>query len=108
MTKRGVVGLMVAVLALVAGGVVRVESQAPRRDAEAQDMRLVGHHDLQARSAYQPLVHQQGGKFIAYVGHHGGRRLNPLTGAMELNGTSILDVTDATRPQMLAHIPGAP
>jgi TRAP-type C4-dicarboxylate transport system substrate-binding protein len=108
MTKRGVVGVVLAVLALVAGGVARVESQAPGRTAEARDMRLVGHHDLQARSAYQPLVHQQGGRFIAYVGHHGGRRMNPLTGAVELNGTSILDVTDPAHPQYLAHIPGAP
>ena len=33
-----------------------------------------------ARSAYQPLVHKQGDRFIAYIGHHGGRRCNPLTG----------------------------
>src|SRR2546421_8159065 len=97
---------LVAATLLVAGGVALAlaQSAAP----EAQNMRLVGQHDLQARSAYQPLVHKQGDRFIAYVGHHGGLRRNPLTGRDELNGTSILDVTDARAPRYLAHIPGAP
>src|SRR5688572_1900515 len=105
MTSRDVVAFAVGVLMLLSGGVARVASQAPGRDAEARDMRLVGHHDLQGRSAYQPLVHHQGGRFIAYVGHHGGNRLNPLTGVGEPSGTSILDVTDPARPRYLAHIP---
>ena len=49
--------------------------------AEAKDMALVGFNDLQARSAYQPVIHHQGNRFIAYIGHHGGSALNPLTGA---------------------------
>jgi hypothetical protein len=76
--------------------------------AEARDMRQVGHDGLQARSAYQPLVHKQGARWIAYVGHHGGRKLNPLTGQLEDSGTSILDVTDPRAPRYLHHIPGAP
>ena len=32
--------------------------------------------------------------------------LNPVTGAREFNGTSILDVTDPRAPRYLAHIPG--
>jgi hypothetical protein len=36
--------------------------------AEARDMALVGYHDLQARSAYQPLVREQNGRWIAYIG----------------------------------------
>ena len=75
--------------------------------ASAHDMRLVGQHDLQARSAYQPLIHKQGERFIAYIGHHGGQRPNPLTGKIESNGTSVVDVTDPRAPQYLAHIPGA-
>jgi hypothetical protein len=71
-------------------------------------MELVGHDDLQGRSAYQPSIHQQRGHFIAYVGHHGGRARNPLTGADEDNGTSIVDVTDPAQPRYLAHIPGPP
>jgi len=80
---------------------------AAAQQAEQHDMRLVGQDDLQARSAYQPVIQRQGNRWIAYVGHHGGRRLNPLTGQMELNGTSIVDVTDPSRPRYLHHIPGA-
>lgn len=75
---------------------------------EKSNMELVGSHDLQARSAYQPLVHPQGNRWIAYIGHHGGKMRNPLTGADEDNGTSILDVTDPRAPRLLAHIPGEP
>ena len=70
-------------------------------------MELVGWSDLQGRSAYQPLVHKQGDRFIAYIGHHGAAVLNPLTGKQEDNGTSILDVTNPKQPKYLAHIPGA-
>src|SRR5213592_2526986 len=73
---------------------------------ERHDMELVGSHDLQGRSAYQPLVHKQGDRWIAYVGHHGGLLPNPLTGKQENNGTSILDVTNPKQPRLLAHIPG--
>src|SRR5207245_152300 len=79
--------------------------------SEAKDMALVGFHDLQARSAYQPLVREQNGRWILYVGHHGGtdsvaKPMNPLTGAAEFNGTSIVDVTDPAAPRYLAHLPG--
>src|SRR3954447_6690783 len=78
---------------------------------EAKDMRLVGMNDLQARSAYQPTIHKQGDRTIAYIGHHGGtpeapKPMNPLTGQAEFNGTSIVDVTDPSKPKYLFHIPG--
>ena len=92
--------LMVAFLLVMTG----VGAAQP---AEQRDMSLVGQDDLQARSAYQPVIQRQGSRWIAYVGHHGGRRLNPLTGQMELNGTSIVDVTDPSHPRYLHHIPGA-
>ena len=76
--------------------------------ASASNMALLGHHDLQGRSAYQPLIHAQGGRWIAYVGHHGGKSVNTLTGQAEDNGTSILDVSDPRSPRYLAHIPGEP
>jgi hypothetical protein len=76
--------------------------------AAASNMALVGQHDLQGRSAYQPLVHAQGARWIAYVGHHGSNVLNPLSGQREDSGTSILDVTDPRAPRYLAHIPGEP
>src|SRR4051794_28528093 len=57
------------------------------------------------------LVHQQDGRWIAYVGHHGGvpgaeKPVNPLTRQPEFNGTSLIDVTDPAHPKYLAHIPG--
>jgi len=76
--------------------------------ARASNMDLVGYNDLQARSAYQPVIQKQGARWIAYVGHHGGEQPNPLTGKSEPNGTSIVDVTDPRRPVYLAHIPGEP
>ena len=73
--------------------------------AEAWNMALVGHHDLQARSAYQPLVHAYGDRRILFVGQHAGEAVNPETGLTETNGLSILDVTDPTSPTMLTHLP---
>jgi hypothetical protein len=73
-----------------------------------KNMRLLGFHHLQARSAYQPWIHQDPntGRWIAYIGHHDGSSLNRLTGEEEPNGTSILDVTNPRRPRLLHHIPG--
>ena len=83
---------------------VTAGNPAPR----SHNMRLVGTNDLQARSAYQPIVHQHpDGRFIAYIGHHNGSAPNPLNGgAIEPNGVSIVDVTDPARPVYLHHIPG--
>ena len=81
---------------------------AAQQKAEKNNMELVGYNDLQARSAYQPTIHRQGQRWIAYVGHHGGSQLNPLTGKQENNGTSIVDVTDPKQPKYVAHIPGEP
>ncbi|HUH83882.1 MAG TPA: hypothetical protein VLX85_04695 [Stellaceae bacterium] len=71
----------------------------------------MGYNDLQGRSAYQPTIHHQGDRWIAYIGHHGGTDeipdpVNPLTGKAEPNGTSIVDVTDPAHPKYLKHIPG--
>ena len=76
--------------------------------SSAQNMVLLGHDDLQGRSSYQPVVRENRGRWIAYVGHHGGKKLNPLTGREEDNGTSIVDVTDPRKPRYLAHVPGEP
>lgn len=78
---------------------------------------LKAHISLQSRSAYKGHVQQQGDRYIAYIGHHGfdqsggggeegaGIVLNPMTGEMEPNGTSIVDVTDPTNPVYLKHLP---
>jgi hypothetical protein len=94
--------LSIAILVLLCGSV------AAQQRAERNNMDLVGYNDLQARGAYQPTIHKQGDRWIAYVGHHGGSQLNPLTGQMEHNGTSIVDVTNPKQPKYLAHIPGEP
>ena len=73
---------------------------------EARNVRRIGFHDLAARSAYQPTIKRQGDRWIAYIGSHGGRSVNPLNGQLEENGTSILDVTDPRTPRLLHHIPG--
>src|SRR5437870_7451035 len=80
-----------------------------------ENMKLVGFDDLQNRSAYQPVVQRYpGNRYILFVGHHAlgndpvtGARLpsfNPLTGVNELNGTSIVDVTDPKKPKYLFHL----
>jgi hypothetical protein len=91
---------------LVTLGIVCGVPAVAQHAAEQRDMALVGHDDLQARSAYQPTIHRQGTRWIAYIGHHGGQKRNPLTGKDEPNGTSIVDVTDPKKPRYLAHIPG--
>jgi hypothetical protein len=102
-------GVMAALLALALP--VTAQQQKVGAQPEAMNMRLVGYNDLQARSAYQPTVHKQGDRYIAYIGHHGGTRdipkpINKLTGQEEFNGTSIVDVTDPADPKYLKHIPG--
>lgn len=87
---------------LLAAGLAALAAQAH----EARDMQLVGTHTLQGRSAYQPVIHRVGERWIAFIGHHGGRAVNPLTKVTEENGTSILDVTDPRAPALVAHIPG--
>ena len=85
-----------------------IAAAAQPQKEEKNNMQVVGYNDLQARSSYQPTIHQQGQRWIAYIGHHGGSQPNPLTGKQEDNGTSILDVTDPAHPRYLAHIPGEP
>jgi hypothetical protein len=70
------------------------------------NMRVEGFNDNQARPIYQPLIVNQNGREIFYAGNLAGSSLNPLTGAVESNGTSIIDVTDVHRPKFLYHIPG--
>jgi hypothetical protein len=95
--------------ASIMGAAIAIAATASAQDItkpEAHNMRLVGYSDLQARTAYQPVIQRQGNLWIAYVGHHGDKKTNPLNGRMEDNGTSIVDVTDPKNPKYLAHIPG--
>jgi hypothetical protein len=96
------------VVGLAAGAALFGAAPAGAQLAESSNMALVGSHDLQGRTAYQPVIQHQGERWIAYVGHHGDYLPNPMTGKQEHNGTSILDVTDPTLPKLIAHIPGEP
>ena len=64
----------------------------------------LGHSDLQGRVVYQTTVHTQGNRVIAYTGHFNGKMKNPMTGNVETNGTSIVDVTDPRHPKYLKHL----
>ena len=103
-------GLLVLGWALCgfAGAQTTQPPSAIQKKARASNMDLVGYNDLQNRSAYQPIVQKQGDRWIAYIGHHGGEGLNPLTGKTEPNGTSIVEVTNPKQPKYLFHIPGEP
>ena len=98
-------GALAAPLLALAQGAAQVGTQVGTQP-EALNMRLVGYSDLQARTAYQPTIQKQGRRWIAYIGHHGDKKLNPMSGKVEDNGTSIIDVTDPKAPRYLAHIPG--
>src|SRR5262245_1093537 len=112
MTKVRSAGLWVACVLVAGCQTATIETGSRPYEAgkaEAKDMRLGGFSPLQRRSADQPVIHQQGGRWIAYIGHHGGKpKQNPLSGRMENNGTSVVDVTDPANPRYIAHIEGQP
>ncbi len=95
-----------ALTIVITATILVAASAAAQSPARQSNMELAGYNDLQARSAYQPVIQKQGDRWIAYIGHHAGVQLNQLTGQQEQNGTSIVDVTDPSRPRYLAHIPG--
>ena len=90
----------------------------------AQNVRLVGYHDLQGRQALQVTTRSdaKNGNWV-YVGLQPNVRsaptpgddaggvneatLNPITGAKEINGTALIDITDPAKPTMKWHIPGS-
>jgi hypothetical protein len=105
---NSVLCLLSSVLWLLA---LAVPAPAQRRP-DAENMKLLGFNDLQGRSAAAAVIHQQNGRWLAYIGHDGGkdaddRPRDPLTRRREANGTSILDVTDPRHPRYLHHIPGS-
>src|SRR6202521_377260 len=111
LTRNAYGMFLVCALFVSAGVPASAQMQKVGDPPEASTMRLVGYDDRQARSAYQPTIHRQGERFIAYIGHHGGservpKPVNPLTGQAEFSGTSILDVTDPAHPKYLSHIAG--
>ena len=109
--SRSSIGSSIVTVALfIAGcdappGNADMPAAAEGTSPDAHNMRLVGFHDLQARSAYQPVVHAYGDRRILFVGLHAGEAMNPDTGELEVNGMSILDVTDPSTPVLLRHVP---
>jgi len=87
---------------LPTGGAQETAAGAP---PEALNVRLVGHHDLQGRSAYHPIPHRYGDRVVFFAGHHAGEALNAQTDQVEVNGMSVLDVTDPSAPVLLHHEP---
>ena len=103
-------GPVIPTIALTGSGAGTAIQEVPPKPSDQQsewNMALVGHSDLQGRSAYQPIIINENGREIAYVGHHTGTAMNPLTGVVEPNGTSIIDVTDPANPKYLSHITGS-
>ncbi len=81
----------------------------------AENVHLVGYNDLQGRQSLQLTTRSgaENGNWV-YVGHQPNRRpnsenegqLNHLTGELEINGTSLIDITDPAKPTLKWHIPG--
>jgi hypothetical protein len=46
-----------------------VQEAVGRQAAESKNMSLVGHHNLKGRSAYQPVIQEQNGRWLAYIRH---------------------------------------
>jgi len=93
--------------ALVAAACTGSAMAQVSQSGEQKNMRRVGHTDLQGRPAYQPnTIVYPDGRTIAFVGTHGGSKPNPLNGgAVEFNGTMIVDVTRPNQPIEKFHIP---
>ena len=69
-------------------------------------MKVVGFSDNQGRpSSDDGWIENQNGRYILYMTNSPGAGLNPLTGKIENNGTSLIDVTDPAKPVFVHHIP---
>src|SRR5690348_276831 len=99
----------------IAGSSIAAMAAQPVTSPAAPDshnIQWLGHADLQGRTAYQPTLHTQvyngQNHVFLYVGHFGNQPpiADPTSGgALESNGTSIVDVTSPTHPVQIAHIP---
>src|SRR3954464_5722224 len=105
--------LAAALVALTAGEALAKDRDdrppAISQSGEQRNMRRVGHVDLQGRPSYQPnVIVYPDGKTIAFAGTHSSPapKPNPLNGgALEANGTMIIDVTNPAHPVEKFHIP---
>lgn len=108
MTRTGLTAAALSCMSIGAAFAQDTPAISQRSDEmtlASRNMVLAAHDDLQGRSAYHAVTHRQDGRWYLYIGHHAGEALNPLTGRVEQNGTSIVDVTDPHQPIYVAHIP---
>jgi hypothetical protein len=106
--------LAVAIAAVAIGGALlrgQGRSGADPLSDGASNVRLVGYSDLQGREALVVTTKSDpaNGSWV-YVGHHESYydkkpKMNPITGKMEWNGTSIVDIADPAKPKYVWHIP---
>src|SRR5262245_7126518 len=57
---------------------------------------LVGYHDLEDRPGFKLAIQEKSSRWYLYLGH------------LWHSGWTILDVTDPTRPSLVAWVPGPP
>jgi hypothetical protein len=125
-STRAAAGLLSACLVACSPAAAPPPGQAdadvdPRSDG-AENVRLVGHHDLQGRQSLELKTKSNAANGNwAYIGHTPNDRnnpqasddgaaddapiLNPITGKMEWNGTSIVEISDPANPKLVWHIP---
>src|SRR2546423_5335947 len=100
---------VLSAFAIAAGSAFADDHRGISQSGEQKNMRRVGHVDLQGRPSYQPnVIVYPDGRTIAFAGTHSSPapKPNPLNGgALELNGTMIIDVSDPSHPVEKFHIP---
>ena len=72
MKMRNGGSILIALACASFASLALAQASKPEQRAEVSNMKLAGYNDLQARSAYQPVIVEQKGRWIAYIGHHGG------------------------------------
>ena len=90
LVRHNVFGFLGFLLVLAVSLASSVQSKG--LNEEAYNTRLVGAHPLHGKSAYQPIIKKQNGRYIVYIGHHSG------------GGTSIVDATNPAKPVYLTHL----
>jgi hypothetical protein len=106
--------LALAAIGCTTNSAPAAEQADPLSDG-AENVRLVGYNDLQGRQSLQLTTRSDAANGNwAYVGHQPNDRpdseepqMNPITGQAEINGTSIIDITDPAKPTTKWHIPGS-
>jgi hypothetical protein len=61
--------ILLSVFVLVSVVVVSGQRSRSAQHSEQHNMRLIGYHDLQGRSAYQPVIQEQEGRAYGMAGH---------------------------------------